>query len=357
VSVIPKLCVLTVHGIGFQQPPLPGMPGYADSLHAHLGEVLGGKLGSDPHREPESHGPVYVMSARPGTRDREWGLSRLGTWKEGGLDVTNGPLAEPDRPIAHVALVYTAIESFSPLLRIGASDVAKGTSPALRPRSDLLPANTEEIAALLNLQPRTRYVGEGPLIAIISTLEDDMTAYVCRNDLRERVKGFISEALRRLLARPDVLGVVVNAHSQGCVASFDVLQQCQPNVAGRVAALVTAGSPLRKYVDLFSWGGEVGNIELIGKWLNFWDAKDPVADPLDQPASWQYGDPVVPRSATELSLFWTARDDGSTVSCPVADHLVDNIANSSGGGLQAHNYWDNTAQFIPELAAVLEQAL
>jgi hypothetical protein len=357
VSNTPKLCVLTVHGIGFQQPPLPATPGYADVLHTNLGEVLGDRLGGDPYRAPESHGPVYVMSERPGTRDREWGLRRLGTWGEGGLDITDAPLAPPDKPIAHVALVYTAPESISPLLRTGNPDVAGTTSPSLRPRSDLFSANADEITTLMNLQPRPRYVGEGSLIATISTLEDDMITYVCRNDLRERVKRFISEALRRLLARADVLGVVVNAHSQGTVASFDVLQQCPEGLVRGVRALVTTGSPLRKYVDLFSWGGEVGNIASIGTWFNFWDPKDPVADPLDQPAAWRYGDPVVTRIPADLGLFWTTGADGITVPCEVTDYEVDNLVNSSGGGLQAHNYWDNTSQFIPALAALLERAL
>jgi len=75
-AVTPKLCVLTVHGIGFQQPPVRGLPGYADVLHRSLGADLGDLLGNDPHREPGVNGPVYVMSARPGTREREWGLKR-----------------------------------------------------------------------------------------------------------------------------------------------------------------------------------------------------------------------------------------------------------------------------------------
>ncbi len=32
---------------------------------------------------------------------------------------------------------------------------------------------------------------------------------------------------------------------------------------------------------------------------------------------------------------------------------VDNIANSQGGGLQAHNYWDNTKEFIPKVADIV----
>ena len=90
-GLTPKLCMLTVHGIGFQQPPQPGLPGYADVLHVNLATVLGSKLGNDPKRQPEANGPVYVMSAKPGTHNTEWGLSRLGTWRDGGLDITGMP--------------------------------------------------------------------------------------------------------------------------------------------------------------------------------------------------------------------------------------------------------------------------
>jgi hypothetical protein len=128
-------------------------------------------------------------------------------------------------------------------------------------------------------------------------------------------------------------------------------------VTSRVDALLTAGSPLRKYADLFSWGGDVRAAASVGKWLNFWDPKDPVADPLDQPAGWHFGNEVVPRAIRDLGLFWAIGDEGSQQPNPIADFQVDNLANSSGGGLQAHNYWGNTTQFIPELAATLEQSL
>jgi hypothetical protein len=128
-------------------------------------------------------------------------------------------------------------------------------------------------------------------------------------------------------------------------------------VTSLVDALVTAGSPLRKYADLFSWGGDVGECASVGRWLNFWDPKDPVADPLDQPAGWHFGNEIVERAASDLGLFWAVGQEGSQQPVPITDYRVDNLANSSGGGLQAHNYWDNKTQFIPELAATLEQPL
>jgi len=384
-TVTPKLCLLTIHGIGFQQPPEPGKPGYADGLHKNLGAILGGELGNDPNRQPETDGPVYVMSARPGTRETEWGLKRLGHWRGDRLEIAGMPLAEDDRPVAHVALVYTSLEDVGPLLGTGTGTIAEaglllgqyasvagavrmvvgdawaalhehGTpSPSLRPRTDLGATHRFSIWQFLHPDLAANQPGGG-LFATIMALEDDVVAYVCRNDLRESVRAFIREALRRLLAREDVSGVVVNAHSQGTVASFDALQQC-PDQGPRVRALVTAGSPLRKYADLFSWGSDVGAVASAGRWLNFWDAKDPVADPLDQPATWHCGNDVLDRAAGDLGLFWRARGDGVREAVPIVDHLVDNLAHSTGGGLQAHNYWDNTAEFIPELAAVLKREL
>jgi hypothetical protein len=386
----PKLCMLTIHGIGFQQPPQPDLPGYADGLHENLAKVLGNKLGNDPNRQPDTNGPVYVMSAKPGTHDTEWGLSRLGTWDDdGGLDITDKPLAEPDRPIAHVALIYTSLEDVGPPMVAGTGTVSEAglllgqyasvggairllcgdtwaamhehkgqesSSPSLRPRTDLVAAHRFSICRFLHPDLAANQPGGG-LLGTVLALEDDVVAYVCRNDLRESIRAFIREAVQRLAARPDVADVVVNAHSQGTVASYDVLQQSPEDLAHRIKALVTAGSPLRKYADLFSWGNDVGATAAVPRWLNFWDPKDPVADPLDQPSTWHFGNQVVPRLPGSLGLFWKVVGGGSQAAVPIDDHEVDNIANSRGGGLQAHNYWDNTSQFIPDLAKTLEQAL
>jgi hypothetical protein len=46
--------------------------------------------------------------------------------------------------------------------------------------------------------------------------------------------------------------------------------------ARRVGALVTAGSPLRRYTTMLSWGSEIGNLRLVPTWVNFFDRHDPV---------------------------------------------------------------------------------
>lgn len=381
-----KLCVLTVHGIGFQQPPTDSGAGYADVLHENLSDglqALGSSLGKDPQRKPGPFGPVYVMSAKPGTSDHEWGLRRLGTWRgDGSMDVTGMPLADGDEPIVHVALVYTSLEGVSPGIGRGTGTVTEAgltlghyssvlgalrlvvgdawtalyegrgreapvSSPSLRPRDDALTTRQHHLAALLHSKPASSGV-----LGVIRTLEDDVVAYVCRNDLRESIRKFIAEALRRLLARPDIAGVVVNAHSQGTVGTFDVLRLYPSASLAGVRAFVTSGSPLRKYADLFSWGSDSGGLQPV-RWLNFWDPRDPVADPLSPPNTWHYGSAPGYPSPGELGLFYALGGDGDQVPVTITDIEVNNLENSSGGGLQAHNYWDNKGQFITQLAELL----
>lgn len=385
-----KLCVLTVHGIGFQQPPTDSAAGYADVLHENLSDglqALGSSLGKDPQRKPAPFGPVYVMSAKPGTSDHEWGLKRLGTLRDDKItDVTGMPLTDGEEPIVHVALVYTSLEGVSPGIGSGTGTVAEAglilghyssvagalklvigdawaalhegrgqeapiSSPSLRPRDDALTARQHHLAALLHSKPANRGAP-----GVIRTLEDDVIAYVCRNDLRESIRKFIAEALRRLLARPDIAGVVVNAHSQGSVGTFDVLRLYRSASGAGVRAFVTAGSPLRKYADLFSWGNDSGGLH-PGTWVNFWDPRDPVADPLSPPNTWHYGSAPGLPSPGELGLFYALNDTGAPGSVTITDIEVDNLKNSSGGGLQAHNYWDNKKQFITPLAQLLNTTL
>ncbi len=52
-------------------------------------------------------------------------------------------------------------------------------------------------------------------------------------------------------------------------------------------------------------------------------------------------------------LFYALDGDGKQVPVTVTDIEVNNLKNSSGGGLQAHNYWDNKEQFITKLAELL----
>src|ERR1700676_3467004 len=116
----PVICIVTVHGIGFEQPPIPDQPGsgYADDLHQHLSQYLDETLlGDDPNRKREqrgTNGPVYVQSCYPPATDQaESGLMRLGSWADADrrkVDPQNAPLVNGDQRIAHVALVYSHLE-------------------------------------------------------------------------------------------------------------------------------------------------------------------------------------------------------------------------------------------------------
>lgn len=110
------IVVITIHGIGFQQAPssLAASDGYADALHESLRRHLEDLLGDDPTRiAAGGRGPVYAQSNYPPlTHATEPGLRRLGSWTAAGsVDITGVPLAEPGKQVAHVALVYSGLES------------------------------------------------------------------------------------------------------------------------------------------------------------------------------------------------------------------------------------------------------
>src|ERR1700730_1409439 len=127
----PIICVVTIHGIGFEQPPSEGVQGYADGLHVNLKEKLGGLLSDDPDRQSYQSGasvPIYVQSAFPlGTNCREDGMKRLGKWESlhlGSVDSSEAPLIKGDASIAHVALVYSQMEGQGP--QVGSTVIAGG---------------------------------------------------------------------------------------------------------------------------------------------------------------------------------------------------------------------------------------
>jgi len=108
---------------------------------------------------------------------------------------------------------------------------------------------------------------------------------------------------------------------------------------------------LRKYIDLFHWGNQIQCRYPVEPWYNFWDPRDPVADPLGPPNSWRVGDKIVP---SDVKLFSRIDLNSETLSwINVKDLPVDNIKNSHGGGLQAHNYWDNEEQFVKQFTDIV----
>jgi len=377
--------LLTIHGIGFQQPPVNDAAGYADGLHEHLRQGLGELLNDDPNR---ARGPVYVSSSwPPGSDNEEAGLARLGTWKPGiaGIDYTKAPLGA-DKGISHVALVYAQLEDQGPdpgsaleaaartavslhqyasvrtAIHMLITDVVAmikppqhdQATPSLQPRTDIVPEKRHMMAAMYTQNARPAPPAQASLINTIRHLEDDVAAYVARNDLRERVRNFVQEVLLRLVHRDDVDQVVVNSHSHGTVVAFDVLRELSPFSISKVKWLITAGSPLRKYSDFFCWGSEAGTIKQVPGWTNFWDAKDPVADPLAPPETWRPGtDASVARDAPGMYQALDP-DHGRLLSLEIEDQPVDNLTHSQGGGLQAHNYWDNEVQVVPAMVDILK---
>jgi hypothetical protein len=391
------LVVITIHGIGFQQAPsdVAASDGYADALHEGLRAHLGAALGDDPNRVAAGgQGPVYAQSNwPPQTHATEAGLSRLGRWSDNGsVDITGQPLAAAGAGVAHVALVYSGLEeqasdatavvtmdvlslpsiasyaTLGGLVGMAVHDLEAlrqhpaNTAPpgaSVQPRSDA-PAHRGLMERLLHRQ-NDAAVAQPPAdvepgaFGALRTIEDDVAAYVTRNEHRERVRMFLRDAVSRLIARTDVDGVIVNGHSNGTVMGFDLIAALSPPSAREVRALITSGSPLRKYSDLLDWGRDAGNLRLMaGPWTNFWDPLDPVADPLGPPSGWKRGQPMPDGGGPGMFVVHDP-DTGAESATAVTDLQVDNVKDSKGGGLRAHNYWDNDA-FCSRAAALITAA-
>ncbi len=222
------IVIVTIHGIGFQNAPstLDADDGYADPLHAGLSRVsqlAGGALGDDPNRlAAGGRGPVYVASSfPPETNNSEDGLRRLGTWVGNQVDPTGMPLAPDNARFAHVALVYSHLEeahgdavatvglgvlgapslthyatiggiarlAFEDLRVIAAAPGQPTPSQRLRPNA---PQHRGFFSKLIH--GRNPPGMSGPL-ATLRQVEDDVAAYVVRNEHRERVRAFIRDAV------------------------------------------------------------------------------------------------------------------------------------------------------------------
>ncbi len=168
------------------------------------------------------------------------------------------------------------------------------------------------------------------------------------------------EVVEFLTVRPDAFAGI--GWDVLCRLPFFAWREKQDPNAGILRAFVTAGSPIRKYVDLFAWGEQVGQLAALldgspGQlpWHNFWDAHDPVADPLNPATAWRPGRPLDERPAEDKGLLVATNPaNGDQNHVDVLDTQVDNIKNSSGGGLQAHDYWNNRSEFVAPLAAILD---
>lgn len=397
-------CIVTIHGVGFQQPPLEGVPGYADDLHTHLCSILNQDgnvlLSDDPcHQKYQSDQsvPIYVQSVwPPKTACRENGIKRLGRWADNPRATVSHDdsqaLVKGNARIAHVALVYSGLEGQS---REEAAAFAAGAAALLFARRygnfrDLFREifqDTQPFWRSLekNLLEHLRH--EDPVVeartslrirqdegyphqngstaqsghseSLLRELENDVATYVFHNERRQRIRSFIQDALMRLACRDDVSGIVLNTHSNGTVIGLDVVQELPPFATGKIRAIITAGSPIRKYVDLFSWGQNLAVMPKIERWWNFWDEKDFVADPLYPYAGWKRGtNPILEieqLTPEQLVGIYQSLDPmtGKITPTLIFDKLVHNIPKSPSGALQAHNYWDNIEDFIQPVAELL----
>ncbi|GCE46627.1 hypothetical protein KTH_14960 [Thermosporothrix hazakensis] len=384
------LCLVSLHGVGFEQTPGEQIPGYADYLHRHLSKFLDSSvLSNDPFRLRSEHGengPIYVHSCWPAySKQRELGLARLGSWRDidgrRKIDISGAPLTQGRERISHVALIYADQEEQKTTLsmmflmmllsqcRVHRYSSIFGLFGLLRQFiGGVLDQPIGEVrhpAASLSVRKDSARIQEwwqwlpGHLyrrrgtFAIAMQLLSDMAGYLLHNEQREQLRNFVMDALLRLAARDDVEGIILNAHSTGTLIAYDVFRQLPTPARRKIKAIITAGSPLRKYVTLFGWGRKIESEIALPPWYNFWDKRDPMADPLSAPLNWKRGRPI----RTSESLFQRINPiKGSTTEVAVIDKEVDNIRNSYGRGLQPHNYWDNQTEFVQALVHILWQS-
>jgi hypothetical protein len=379
------IVVITIHGIGFQRAPsaLDASDGYADALHEGLRTHLGAALGDDPNRlAAGGRGPVYVESESPPRSGApEAGAGRLGRWiASGSVGIVGVPLAPAGTEVAHVALVYSGLEeqgtdlgalhglevlsvpSLASYATVGgmAQLIVSDLDGLRRSHAGAAAAGAQRglIDRLLHRPGGTPPAGatDPGSLAALRAFEDGVAAYVTRNEHRERVRAFLRDAVSRVLARSDVDGVVLNGLSNGTVMGFDTVAAFSPPSARRVRALITAGSPLRKYADLFDWGHDAGAMRAMGGgWINVWDPADWVADPLGPPAGWKRGEPIPEGGGPGL---FVVHDPETGVETPMAvtDLQVDNGRDGAAGAPGPHDYWDNDA-FCAAAAALISGAI
>ncbi|HCI81483.1 MAG TPA: hypothetical protein DHW02_17545, partial [Ktedonobacter sp.] len=91
-------------------------------------------------------------------------------------------------------------------------------------------------------------------------------------------------------------------------------------------------------------------------WKNFWDKRDPVADPLEPCVEWLRGTKPTRKQLTGLFRALDP-ETGNITNMAIKDIAVDNLKNSKGGGMQAHNYWDNQQEFIEPVAMLLKDLI
>jgi pimeloyl-ACP methyl ester carboxylesterase len=137
----------------------------------------------------------------------------------------------------------------------------------------------------------------------------DVANYVARNGVRTGVQHVLHQQLAA--AHAAQAPVIVVAHSQGTVISYDVLRQAGENYP-LVKAWVTMGSPLRKYFAFpLQWGRRQLGVPSSLRWLNLYDKRDIVGKDLRAAVDWPRPQPT--------------------------DRSVDNQRNAAN----AHDHWGN----------------
>jgi pimeloyl-ACP methyl ester carboxylesterase len=243
--------------------------------------------------------------------------SQKKTWSQDFRSNLRSELGADAARVRMVDAYWAPASTFKELIR---PTLALAGAPCTTVSDDAYLRSAREFARMLaadgGARPDALAFGAGDIVKFLknklNTAEDliaDVGNYVGRNGVRSAVQQVLHGLLGVEAVDPG-RRVLVVAHSQGTIISYDVLREAGQNYPG-LRTLITMGSPLRKYVGPLQWGRAQLGVPAGLRWLNVYDKNDIVGKDLKGALDWQAPQPV--------------------------DTLVDNVKNAGG----AHNHWAN----------------
>jgi hypothetical protein len=119
----------------------------------------------------------------------------------------------------------------------------------------------------------------------------DVANYVGRNGVRTAVQNVLHEKLATAHQEVPDCPIILVSHSQGTIIAYDVLRQAGGSYP-QLRTWVTMGCPLEKYQRLFKWGGSQLGVPAGLRWVNLFDANDPVGKALGGVVEWDDPKPI-----------------------------------------------------------------
>ena len=154
---------------------------------------------------------------------------------------------------------------------------------------------------------------------------NDVANYVSNNGVRLQIQHRLSAQLIGLQEKYPNATIILGAHSQGTIISYDVLR-LNGALLPTVTTWVTMGSPLAWYLKFLRWGSEQVGLPANVQWLNYYDRNDRVGKTLKGVVDW---DALKPKDVN---------------------------VNNTGNGLDPHDHWHNP-KVVDRYFALVKKAI